>query len=170
MILQVVIGVVIGGIILYYLPTLIAFGILGVIALVGLVVGAVALVWLYDNPSAIFLIGAISAGLVIYRHFEKKQFAKSTAGAIKRLEEKIEFRRPKGYDNNELYSELYALQDKSATEQEERKKAEWEAIAASPEYMRKLYPKPKTISDKARRKEHERRKKLGYEDVSNKYK
>ena len=170
MILQVVIGVVIGGVILFYLPSFIAFGIIGVVALIGLVVGAVSLVWLYDNPSAIFPIGIITAVLLMHRHYKKKQFARSTAGAIKRLEENIERRRSNGYDNSALYSELYILQEKLANDEKEQRRVEWEAIAASPNYMKKIYPKPKIVSDEARRKEHERRKKLGYEDWSNRYK
>jgi energy-coupling factor transporter transmembrane protein EcfT len=117
MILQVVIGVVIGGIILFYLPSFIVFGIFGVIALIGLVVGAVTLVWLYDNPSTIILIGIFTAVLLIYRHYKNKQFARSTAGAIKRLEENIVRRRSNGYDNSALYSELYIIQEKLARDE-----------------------------------------------------
>lgn len=164
MIIQVVIGVVIGGIILFYLPSFIVFGIFGVVALIGLVVGAVTLVWLYDNPSAILLIGILTAVLLMYRHYKKEQFARSTAGAIKRIEENIIRRRSNGYDNNALYSELNILQEKLASDEKELKRAEFEAKLVNPDYIKKLNPKPKSVSDKVRRKEYERRKKLGYED------
>jgi cbb3-type cytochrome oxidase subunit 3 len=161
--LQIILGVVIGGLILKFLPEVLALGLFGIIAFIGLAIVGATLYWLHDNPVAIFIIGLVGVGIFLYRRHEKIKFDKSTAGAIQRLENQIDQRRAMGYDTEEQRNLLNALRSKLNTEKEATREAEWSAIESSPEYRRKIHPKPPRISDKARAKERERRKELGYD-------
>lgn len=163
MILQIAAGVVLGGLALYALPLILVLGVYVILGLVALLAAGSVLWWLFDNPTLIFF--GIAAAVVLAFYFDRKQkkFDKSTSGLIKQLEATIKRREDTGYDSVEQKKELRRLINQLNAEREAELNAQRAAVENSASYIKSLKPKIKRVSQRALEKEHERRKKMGYD-------
>lgn len=163
MILQIAAGVLLGGLALYALPLILVLGVYVILGLVALLAAGAVLWWLFDNPTLIFF--GIAAAVVLAFYFDRKQkkFDKSTSGLIKQLEATIKRREDTGYESVEQKKELRRLINQLDAEREAELNAKRAAVENSASYIKSLKTKSKRVSQRALEKEHERRKKMGYD-------
>lgn len=160
LILQIAVGIVLGGILLAYIGDIILLGIGALVIIVVLSLIAVAGIFLYESISVLTVIQSavvlLALFLIIKWNTKDEKIKKAITAQIQR-------RKSLGYDTTDLRNRLDKI------EAEEVKQATEQAIKAKGDAAIKYANKEKNkavarVSGKALAKEQERRRALGYED------
>ena len=103
MIIQIALGIVLAVLILNFLPELIGLGAILIVIVIALVVGGLLLYWVGSNPAVLGFLVMVAVGVAIYLFWKKRSAIDAPARDLK---ERIRRRQLLGYDTVDLEKEL----------------------------------------------------------------
>lgn len=103
LIVQIALGVVLGFLILYFLPYILTFGVIAVIIVIALLIAGGLIYWIWGNTAAILIVATVVASFALYQRFSPKGRRKRRIDELKRS---IAERSNLGYDTTELTEKL----------------------------------------------------------------
>jgi membrane protein implicated in regulation of membrane protease activity len=103
LVLQIALGIVLGFLILYFLPYILTFGVIAIIVVIALLVAGGLIYWIWGNTAAILVIATGIVSFALYHRYSPKGRRRRKINELKRS---IAERSRLGYDTTELMERL----------------------------------------------------------------